>query len=427
MRSRRTTLRAVAAAGVALALALSGCSADTSLELDVPAQVEGSLPEATVAELQAAVEAAMAATASPGAIVGVWAPWSGSWVTAFGTVTPGGEAVTTDMEFRAGHITRAMTCDVLYNVAATGAVSLDDSVTEYVSGLPDLGDVTLEMLCDSTSGIGSYLGQLTKQWTTNPTRVWNAMELAGYGLGQMGDAVPGAGYRDSDAGYLLLGIALERATTSSMADLMEQYIFDPLDLEATRLPGPAAGAASDELPVLSGLHSIKNGEDGAMNCAEPLDLTVASSSLVFTDSGVVTDVNDLARYMQALGAEALVPDGVVDRFADPVPTSSGASSWYTATGGTVQAGSLIGHFGASLGYLTSAWVDPLTGMTVVVVLNNSAAGSDAARNLGWQLAAIASKAPAASGQTAPEAGLPFTAEQWGEAIASRPLCPVPSE
>ncbi|GAA3638154.1 serine hydrolase domain-containing protein [Microbacterium awajiense] len=417
------TLRAVAAAGVALALALSGCSADTSIELDVPAQVEGSLPEATVAELQSAVEAAMTATASTGAIVGVWAPWSGSWVTAFGTSTPGGAAVTTDMEFRAGRITRAMTCDVLYNVAATGAVSLDDSITEYVSGLPDLGDVTLEMLCDSTSGVGSYLGQLQKQWTTNPTRVWNAMELAGYGLGQFGDTEPGAGYRDSDAGYLLLGIALERATRTSMADLMEQYIFEPLDMEATRLPGPAAGPASDELPVLSGLHSIKNGEDGAMNCAEPLDLTVASSSLAFTDSGVVTDVNDLARYMQALGAQALVPDGV-DRFADPVPTSNDASSWYTTIGGTVQAGSLVGHFGASLGYLTSAWVDPSTGMTVVAVLNNSAVGSTAARNLGWQLAAIASKAPAASGQTAPEAGLPFTAEQWGEAITSRPLCPA---
>ena len=40
------------------------------------------------------------------------------------------------MQFRAGTITRAMTCDVLYAVAAEGKVSLDDSVSTYVAGSP---------------------------------------------------------------------------------------------------------------------------------------------------------------------------------------------------------------------------------------------------------------------------------------------------
>ena len=40
-----------------------------------------------------------------------------------------------------------------------------------------------------------------------------------------------------------------------------------------------------------------------------------------------------------------------------------------------------------------------------------------AASLAWELAAIASKAPAAAGETAPEAGLPWTAQQYHDAIA----------
>ncbi len=108
-----------------------------------------------------------------------------------------------------------MTCDVLYAVAKEGKVSLDDSISTYVSGAPEASRVTLGQLCDGTSGIGSYASQLMPLWLSNPTRSWNPRELAGYGLGQKRTTEPGAVYVDSDAGYVLLGLALERATRQS--------------------------------------------------------------------------------------------------------------------------------------------------------------------------------------------------------------------
>ncbi|MGV2901002.1 serine hydrolase, partial [Microbacterium sp. AGC62] len=77
------------------------------------------------------------------------------------------------------------------------------------------------------------------------------------------------------------------------------------------------------------------------------------------------------------------------------------------------------------GYATAAYSDPTTGFTVAVVLNDSTAGVAIAQQLSWELAAIASKAPAAAGQTAPEFGLPFTAEQYHEAITKSALACVP--
>ena len=415
--------RAVAALGAiaVAALALSACAPDPVIDIPAPSQVEGQLPEPTLTELQTAVTDAMAATGSSGAIVGVWVPWSGTWVTGLGTVSPASETpVGTDMTFRIGDVTRAMTCDALYAAADDDLLSLDDPVSDYVSGVPGL-DVTLLQLCNGTAGIGSYQGRLQPMWLSNPTRVWNPRELAAYGLGQERTEA-GAAWRDSDAGYVLLGLALERVTGKTASEVLAEDVFEPLGLEHTALPGGKGEWAGRN--ALPGNLSVKDAE-GVMNCTEPLEMTDVSTTTGFTDSGVVSTISDLGRYMQALAVGALAKEGSAaeDRWADPKPV--GSTSWFTYTGGAFQAGSMIGQYGSVPGYMTGAFADPGTGLTVAVVLNNSAASSATPAYLAWELAAIASKAPAAAGQTAPEFGLPWTAEQYHEVIAKAAICPVP--
>lgn len=405
-----------ASAVLATALALTACSPTPDVELELPPQAEVALPDATVEQLQDAVTHAMTSAGASGAIVGVWAPWSGSWVAGLGTQSPaeGAAEVAADMQFRAGRITRPMICDVLYAAAAQGKVELDDPVSEWVASVPVLENVTLEQLCDSTSGIGAYAPHLLSMWLANPERTWSPRELASFGLGEKRTKEPGEAYRDSDAGYVLLGLALERALGAPAAELIDEYVAQPLGLEQTHL----GGLTSDR--VLEGLFS-RRVEGSKRNCVEPLDVTDVSPSSAYTDSGVVSDIQDLGRYAQALATGALQPD-VDDRFADPMPAGKNAPSWNTVAGGAVQAGSLIGQFGSVPGYTTAAFSDPESGLTIAVVLNNSAGGSAFGAHLAWELAAIASKAPAAAGEAAPEAGLPWTAEQYHAEIAKRAIC-----
>lgn len=419
-RAVRGALAAVVAGVVALGL--SACSPDETVPIDVPAQVEGSLPDDMVTQLQDAVTFAMAATGSSGAVVGVWAPWSGSWVSGVGTSAPGGAETSADSTFRVGQVTRAMTCDAVYVVAERGQIDLDAPITDYVSGFAGLADITVEQLCDGTSGLGDYAPRLLGSFLTTPDRVWNPRELAGYGVGTTADVTPGAAFRDSDAGYLLAGLVLERATGRTAAEVLQDEVFDPLALTGTRLPGPAASAPAAEGPVLDGLWS-PDGE-GGINCAEPLNLTEASASFGWTDAGAVSTIADLGRYAQGLAANALGID-TDERYDAPLPPYDGAPSWQTTAGGVVQAGSMIGQYGSTPGYITAAFADPATGLTVAVSLNNSRAADGIGAFLAWQLAAIASKAPAASGQTAPEAGLPWTPEQQRDAIAQNAICPLP--
>lgn len=420
-RWRRSAAIAIASAG-ALAVALSGCTPQQSVSIDVPAQVDAPLPDATVAELQDAVTSAMTATGSTGAIVGVWAPWSGAWVSGVGAQSLAGGEVTSDMSFRAAEVTGAMTCDVLYELAADGTLSMSDPITTWVSNLPGYDDITLRELCDGTSGLASYTATLEGAVLGNPERVWNPRELMAYGIARPRLNAPGAAYGTSATNYLIAGLAVERATNEPLATVLAERVTQPLGLSSTFLPAPAPATPGPS--SLNGYWSQPNAE-GVWNCTEPADFTEMSSSYGGAAAGAVTSITDLGRYAQALATKALLPADS-DRFANPVPVGPDQPSWFTAAGGTFQAGSLIGQFGWTPGYMTAAFADPATGMSVAVVLNNSGGNKLTSAWLAWELAAIASKAPAAAGQTLPEAGLPWTAQQMRDNIVGNAICAAPA-
>jgi D-alanyl-D-alanine carboxypeptidase len=416
-RRARGVWAVLAASAIAV---ITGCSPSPTVEHEPVPQIDAAFPSAIQDQFTTAVQTAMAATGSTGAIVEVRAPWAGVWRQALGTQTPKGGAVSPDLAFKAGPITRAMTCDVLYGMAHRGIVRIDDHLTRWLSGYPSAEGITLGDLCDSTSGLKSYAKEISDRWYVTPERVWKPKELVAYGMSTGFDGEPGTAYRDSDTGYVLLGLALERAGGKSAAELFDEYVFEPLGMESSALAsGSRTGAG-----MLTGQRSA-NGEDGKIDCAAPVDITAVSGSAGFTAAGVFSTVDDLSDYVQALalGTRSFDTDA---RFADPLPTSTTAPTWLTARGGAVQAATLVGQAGAVPGYLTAAFADRETGMSVVVVLNNSRASGVNARDLAWELAAIVSKAPAAAGEKAPEGGrLPWEPQTYADKIVDAAICPLP--
>ncbi|MCD1267922.1 serine hydrolase [Microbacterium sp. MEC084] len=414
--------RAVAAlaGAAAIAVAISGCTGGDPRDATTPDLVSGELPGDTVEQLQGAVEHAMAATGSSGAIVGVWVPWAGAWVTGLGsTAHEGGSEVSTDMAFRIASMTRPMTCDVLYGMVEDGIVELDDPVSKYVPSTPDLTDVTLKQLCDNTSGLARSHDTLLDNYLRTPEREWNAREVAAAGLGK-DRTEAGVAFTDSDTGYLLLGVALQNAASETPAALMRRYVTGPLGLDQTRLPGARAEAPGE--PALPGYYSDQ--EDRDAGCVAPREYTEMSASFGYTDSGAVSTIDDLGAYTASLAARAKDGDALAPRWADAKPISTKSDSWYQYAGGTFIAGSMVGQQGTVPGYMTSAYADMDNGLTVAVVLNNSAAPESLVGYLAKELAAIVSKVPAREGGTAPEFGLPWTAEDYHQRIADRAVCPI---
>src|SRR5690606_34057471 len=201
---------------------------------------------------------------------------------------------------------------------------LDAPVPKYVSGLADLSDITLLDLCNGTSGVGSSEAAAKQYWLNTPEREWAPLQLASFGLGvQRGPAH--TTYRDSDAGYLMLGLALERISGESASQLISRYVTTPLELDSTSLPSPAASAPKPG-PALKGayLPAVEGGYD----CTAPIDITKSSSSIGFTDSGAVSTITDLGRYTQAEARQALREKNATPaRFDSPLPASSKAPAW----------------------------------------------------------------------------------------------------
>jgi D-alanyl-D-alanine carboxypeptidase len=411
---------AVVALTALLLLTATGCTQTMDASAHLPKQVDGALPTSVVSELTGAVTSAVTLAGASGAVIGVWAPWAGSWTAAPGTTAISGSVpMTTDMHFRIASNTASMTCTVLLALVDQGTVALDDLVTKYLPRMTGLDLITLGDLCRNTSGLGDYVPTLAPQFVNNPTRQWPALELITDGLAAPRAGTPGERFSYSNAGIVLLGMALQAATGKDWNELYRTYIFDRLGMTGTSLP--AADDYTLPQPYPRGYATALDAA-GAPVCGSVVDVTALSPSAGGPASGAVSSLSDLKTYVEALATGVLVSQASSAEQWKTIPLGAKAPSWEGYGLGAMQFGPLRGYDGEIPGFISAMLTDPKTGLTVVVVLNNSTSGSDFARMLALQLASIASTAPARSG-SAPAIALPWSTKQAADALKGLAVCP----
>ncbi|WP_085367406.1 serine hydrolase [Leifsonia sp. NCR5] len=417
MRRRARRITAVALASV-LALVLAACTPNAGASSTLPKQVAGGFSSEVTGKLKTAVTDAMKQAGASGAMVGVWAPWAGSWTDGIGTTTlKGSKPVTAGMTFRIAQNTMPMTCTVLLGLVDDGTVELDDPLTKWLPGLVGVDGVTLRELCQNTSGIGDFQGQLNHIFLNNPTRQWPALELASDGLATQPFGKPGEKLGVSMTNFVLLGMALENAAGKSWQDLYSHYIFDRLGMTSSSFPGPSQLTVPGPHPAG---YSVGIDPAGAVVCEPMRDVTQLSPSMGWTASGVVSNVPDLKAYVQALASGSLLSEKSAKAQATGIPNGS---DWQKYGLGVQILGPLRGSAGAMPGYMSAMYSDPSSGLTIVVALNNSTPGPAFAQYLAQRLASIVSKVPAKVKGAKVVAGLPWSEAQMTEAIGKTVPCP----
>ena len=423
--NRRRRIIPVAAIVAAATLSLSGCiggAFDPAAEFN---QVDATLGEELTATLDAVLDDAVALSGSSGGVAGVWAPWAGEWTGASGTVgfAEKSPSVKLDTEFHLSTLTTEITCTVLLRLVDAGTVSLDDEVADLIDWIPTLDGITLEHLCRHTSGLADYYPSLRSHFVSNPERSWPANELLSNGLALTRTGPPGEQVRESRTGILLLAIALERRTGKSWSQLAEQYVLDPLGLEATRLPEPS----ETKHPGMLGAYSAGVAQNGTIDCAVLLDDSAQSSSMGGAAAGAVSNLDDTRRLAEAVATGALLSEATERRQWTAIPLGGTAPAWQEAGIGGLQYGPMRGAAGESAGALTAAFTDPESGLTVVVALNNSTSGADFVREVAFALASLASKADAAVDRERPMMELPWSVEQARARMQELAKCPPAAE
>jgi D-alanyl-D-alanine carboxypeptidase len=116
---------------------------------------KGSLDPALQKSLEAAFEESFQQSGVPGAVAAVRTP-EGTWVSTLGVADKASEKpMRADMHHRIGSVTKTFTATLLLKAADEGLLSLDDTIDQYVKGVPNGDEITLRQMATMSSGIAS--------------------------------------------------------------------------------------------------------------------------------------------------------------------------------------------------------------------------------------------------------------------------------
>ncbi|WP_193509367.1 serine hydrolase [Cryobacterium sp. BB736] len=355
----------LAAAALAASLAATGCVAHAA-----PAT---SPLEATVLDTLLRV---VEESGAPGGLVLV-RHGDEEFTLAAGDADLDGTELTTDMHFRIASNTKSMTCTVMLQQVDAGVIELDDELIEYVDRSEelrsfderyDLSGITFRNLCQHTSGVGDYREALFSTILGDMSAPLERSELIEATLSAPRVGEPGQRFSYTNGGYVLLGLAIEAITDTPWAELYEEGINRPLGLTGTSYPA----ASETRLPEPFS-HGYMAAFDDSLkpipNSAD--DVTELSASIAYESGGVVSTIEDLGTWVEAVATGELLSDESFAAQWDTRATGVG-KSYETAYGlGVQEYGPYRGHGGDMPGFVTQMLHNPETDTTIVVMLNNS--------------------------------------------------------
>lgn len=217
------------------------------------------------------------------------------------------QAIGLDSRFCIGGLTKSFTAALVLKMVEEGKLDLQAPISQYWPDFPpEKGDqMTLHQLLSHTSGLPQYkaLGMEAEEFFKKNIKpqAYQAM-IAEVEL----IAPPGQLYYYSDLGYTLIGCLLESLTGQSYAQLLRQYLTEPLGLHNTGYAPPMPDSLLSDFryhesnnPIM---HMIKD-KAGYLKEERQRDLSNAYSA-----AGMHSSPNDLRRWLSALrNHQALSP------------------------------------------------------------------------------------------------------------------------
>jgi D-aminopeptidase len=262
---------------------------------------------------------------APGCVVGVAHRGELVYRAAFGMANvEHGVANTPATRMPVASITKHFTCAAALRLSAQGKLSLDDPIGRWVPELTaEQRNPTLRQLMSHTGGLRCYIDHAVFDgFALMPAGRPAALQCrltevnfpAGYGMAY------------SNAGYLLLTWAIERAAGAPLEEVLRDGIFADAGLESTALLRWA-------LPVQAGVATTyqRASERSGRGWQRSVDL----AEELFGDAGIVATVDDLLRWAAYLR------------------TASGPVSLDTLAAATTLANGLQSRYG--LGLITKPW------------------------------------------------------------------------
>ncbi|MBR9920195.1 MAG: serine hydrolase [Bacteroidetes bacterium] len=298
----------------------------------------------------------------------------GTWTGAVGMadLTSGAEAVACQ-PFLIASISKVFTAAAIMSYVEEGKLSLNARIADYlpaevVEKVANVDQATISHLLTHTSGIPDYYTTaLELARINNANNEWTQEDILAYTYGQAASNEVGETYYYCNTNFLLLGMILEKVGGKDQADILQERIFAPLNLES------ASFCTSTTVPkeVVQGYADIyDNGK-------------ITETSMVYLDElgtgdgSIAINAWDLGRFLEGLEQEVLISGESVaqmkewfDLPEDWVWESLGQTkNGYGLEYFESDYGYAYGHTGGIDGFGSRAFYFPESGYTFVLLSN----------------------------------------------------------
>ena len=332
-------------ATLAVTTLLTGCAAPATTPTSAP--LSGA--SAKAGALEKIVLDTMSAAHLKAALVRVTVGGEEVLTRAFGESMTGVPA-TTAMHFRNGAVAISYVATLLLRLVDQNKVSLDDKLAKWLPDMPNAERVTLGQLAQMTSGYPDYVlgnAEFEAAFLADPFRQWTPQQLLDYAVRKPLLYPPGTNWNYAHTNYVLLGLALEKATGEDIATLLRAEVLDPLGLNNTTnsftpaIPEPVLHAFSSERRQALGIPAGTSFYE---------DSTFWNPSWTITHGAVqTTTIYDLAATAAGVGSGRLLSPESYRRMVSPdlrgrthaqpgCPTCGPQTDFYTYGLGVVISG-----------------------------------------------------------------------------------------
>lgn len=202
-----------------------------------------------------------------------------------------------DVKFDIGSLSKQFTAALVLLLQDDGLLKLDDPVGKYLNDVPEAWrPITLAQLLGNTSGLPDlWSDKGFNAWSMSPRTPREVLERF-YQTPLL--AQPGAEYRYSSTGYILVGLVIEKVSGKAYGDLLRQRIFEPLKMKDSGLDADAL--------VLARRARGYTLREGALVRERPMSMEVGWAA-----GAIYSTTHDLLRWEQGLyGGRLLSPESL---------------------------------------------------------------------------------------------------------------------
>jgi len=227
--------------------------------------------------------------------------------------------------FRLASFTKQFTAMALLLLVHDGKLRYAETLTEIFPDFPEYGKaITIRNLLNHTSGLPDYedLMEAAEKakgpvWTPEK-QIQDAEVLELLKKEKNGKFAPGTSWSYSNSGYVVLGLIVAKASAKSYGDFLHERVFAPLKMNRT-------------IVYQKGKNEVANRAFGHSKENDALKETDQSAtSATLGDGGIYSNVEDLAKWDDALRNHTLLSEKEFQPALTPVRLSDGSEPHWPA-------------------------------------------------------------------------------------------------